>query len=278
MTFEVERGHIMGLLGPNGAGKTTTMRIVMGVSRADRGEINWDGRPITTSTRQGFGYMPEERGLYTRMRVLDHLEYFGRLHGLEAKDATARAHTWLERLDLLPRRTSKVGELSHGNQQRLQLAAALVLEPELLVLDEPFSGLDPLAVVNLKGILLDVVHKGTAVIFSSHQLDLVEDICESVTMINRGRVVLRGSLADLKRSSGRRKVRLVSSKPLRRLPSFDGGEVLAKKDNLLEVLVDRSTDLGPLLNYAKRTPEIDELCIEPPSLSRLFIDAAEERE
>ncbi|MGZ4358175.1 MAG: ABC transporter ATP-binding protein, partial [Gaiellaceae bacterium] len=173
--FEVGRGRMLGFLGPNGAGKTTTMRAIFGLVSLDRGDITWDNVPLDFGVRLRFGYMPEERGLYARMHVLDELVYFARLHGLAVDAARREATGWLERLDLAERAQSKVEQLSHGNQQRVQLAAALVHKPELIVLDEPFSGLDPLAVQSLAEVLRREAARGAAVLFSSHQLELVED-------------------------------------------------------------------------------------------------------
>ena len=189
---------MLGFLGPNGAGKTTTMRAIFGLVELDGGQVLWDGRPIGLAERLRFGYMPEERGLYPRMPVGEQIAYFGRLHGLDASAARAAAARWLERLGLAGRAAAKVEELSHGNQQRAQLAAALVHEPELLVLDEPFAGLDPVAVRTLAEILRGEAARGAAVLFSSHQLELVEDICEDVAIIDHGRIVA-GDVAALKR-------------------------------------------------------------------------------
>ena len=193
LSFSVERGRMLGFLGPNGAGKTTAMRAVFGLVEVDSGEVLWRGQPVGLEERLRFGYMPEERGLYPRMPVREQLEYFGRLHGLEASAARAAAQKWLERLGLADRAEAKVEELSHGNQQRAQLAAALVHEPELLVLDEPFAGLDPLAVRTLAEVLRGEAARGAAVVFSSHQLELVEDICEDVVIIDHGQIVATGT-------------------------------------------------------------------------------------
>jgi len=193
-SFSVERGRMLGFLGPNGAGKTTAMRAVFGLVELDVGELLWDGRRVGLTERLRFGYMPEERGLYPRMALGEQLEYFGCLHGLSARAARAAASGWLERLGLADRGRAKVEELSHGNQQRAQLAAALLHEPELLVLDEPFAGLDPVAVHTLAEVLRGEAARGAAVLFSSHQLDLVEDICEEVAIIDHGHIVAAGEV------------------------------------------------------------------------------------
>ncbi len=198
VSFSVGGGEMFGFVGPNGAGKTTTMRIVLGVLAADAGEVLWRGAPIGDAERRRIGYMPEERGLYAKMRVRDHVIYIARLHGLGEAEADAAADRWLATLDLEERAEDVVEALSLGNQQRVQLALALVHEPDLLVLDEPFSGLDPTGVDALSGALRDeIARRGVPVIFSSHQLELVERLCDSVAIIDAGRIVQRGALAEI---------------------------------------------------------------------------------
>lgn len=200
MTFDVRRGELFGFVGSNGAGKTTTMRIIMGVMAADAGEVRWEGAPIDLAVRRSIGYMPEERGLYPRMKVAAQLQYFARLHGLSASDAWAAALTWMLRLGIERRAQDNVLELSLGNQQRVQLATALVHDPEILVLDEPFSGLDPVAVEVMSAVLRDRADdKGSPVLFSSHQLDLVERVCDRVGIVRNGSVVACGTVEELRR-------------------------------------------------------------------------------
>ena len=199
LTFSVPPGEVFGFLGPNGAGKTTTMRAIFGVVALDAGEVRWRGEPVTEEDRHRFGYMPEERGLYPSMQILEQLEYLGRLHDMTAASARDAARNWIKRLGLEGRESAKLEALSHGNQQRVQLAAALMHDPELLVLDEPFAGLDPGGVDDMTEILAERARAGVTVLFSSHQLDLVEHICEAVAIIHRGRVVAQGAVADLER-------------------------------------------------------------------------------
>ena len=199
LTFGVPAGQVFGFLGPNGAGKTTTMRAIFGVASLDAGEIRWRGKPVDEQARRSFGYMPEERGLYPSMRLLDQVEYFARLHDMSEQAARQAARHWLGRLGLGDREDARVDALSHGNQQRAQLAVALVHDPELLVLDEPFSGLDPGGVDDMSGILAERAAAGVTVLFSSHQLDLVAGICEAVAIIHHGRLVVSGLVADLER-------------------------------------------------------------------------------
>jgi len=198
LNAKVSAGQIVGLVGRNGAGKTTTMRAVMGILRPSGGEVSWDGHVVGPSDWLRFGYMPEERGLYPQMRVLDQLSYFGELHGLDRLTARNVAQAWLGGLGLEGREQDRVVALSHGNQQRVQLAVALVHRPELLVLDEPFSGLDPTAVDALSDTLRMEAQRGTAVLFSSHQLELVEHLCDRVIILEEGRMLASGTLAELR--------------------------------------------------------------------------------
>ena len=198
VTFEVRPGELFGFVGGNGAGKTTTMRIVLGVLASDSGTVSWQGRPVDAEVRRRIGYMPEERGLYPKMRVGAQLEYLARLHGMDtatARDAVAR---WTGRVGIGARRGDEVQRLSLGNQQRVQLCAALVHDPDVLVLDEPFSGLDPTAVETMSRVLREKADAGTPVIFSSHQLELVERLCDRVGIISAGRMVAVGTVDELR--------------------------------------------------------------------------------
>jgi len=204
VTFEVAPGRMTGFVGANGAGKTTAMRIILGVLAATAGEVRWNGSPLTHAVRRDFGYMPEERGLYPKMKVADQLEFFGRLHGLDPIRAAERTSKLLERLGLAERAGDVLETLSLGNQQRVQIAAALVHEPVALVLDEPFSGLDPIAVDAMADLLRDEVSADVPVLFSSHQLELVERLCDDLVVLSRGKVVAAGSVSDLAGPAGSR--------------------------------------------------------------------------
>jgi ABC-2 type transport system ATP-binding protein len=272
-SFAVERGRMLGFLGPNGAGKTTAMRAVFGLVGLDGGEVLWDGRPVGLEERLHFGYMPEERGLYPRMPVAEQLEYFGRLHGLTAGAARAAAAGWLERLGLAERGAARLEELSHGNQQRAQLAAALVHEPALLVLDEPFAGLDPVAVRTLVDVLRDEAARGAAVLFSSHQLELVQDICEDVAIVDRGRVVATGDVDELRRRSQRRQIELrLDGAPPDWQPSAAGVRLVERRDGALRLLADRDVDPAEVLAAAGRAARVVEFGYGPPSLAELFLE------
>ncbi|HEX4220808.1 MAG TPA: ATP-binding cassette domain-containing protein, partial [Pseudonocardiaceae bacterium] len=197
MTFDVRAGELFGFVGSNGAGKTTTMRIALGVLSADSGECRWDGKPIDLDTRRHIGYMPEERGLYPKMKVGEQLIYLARLHGLNPRAARTATQEWLERLGVAARRDDDVLKLSLGNQQRVQLAAALVHNPDILVLDEPFSGLDPVAVDVMSAVLREKCAQGVPCVFSSHQLDLVERLCDRVGIVRSGHMEACGSIEEL---------------------------------------------------------------------------------
>ncbi|MGD9572479.1 MAG: ABC transporter ATP-binding protein [Thermoleophilia bacterium] len=279
LSIEVPRGQVVGLLGPNGSGKTTAMRIVFGVIDADAGSITYDGAPITADVRRRFGYMPEERGLYPDMRVRDQLVYFGRLAGMERARARERADSLLERLGVAERAEEEVRKLSLGNQQRVQLAAALVHQPEALVLDEPFSGLDPIAVEGLSEIVQEAADAGRLVLFSSHQLDLVEGLCESVAVIDHGRAVMAGRVDDLKAESGRRVLRVEvegdgTGDWAQGLPGVDG--VRAAADGARIAL---APDADPLavLDRARATGAVRDFGLETPSLTELFLDVVDGR-
>jgi ABC-2 type transport system ATP-binding protein len=204
LSFQVRAGELFGFVGSNGAGKTTTMRIIMGVLGADAGAVRWAGVPLTFATRRHIGYMPEERGLYPKMRVLEQLVYLAELHGTPSDEARRNAARWLERLGLATRASDEVQALSHGNQQRVQLAAALVAGPEILILDEPFAGLDPLAVDVMSAVLRDEARAGIPVLFSSHQLELVEQLCDRVGIIRHGRMVAVGTVDELRQTKTER--------------------------------------------------------------------------
>src|ERR1700722_2135811 len=205
LSFSVPSGQVVGFLGANGAGKTTTMRAVFGLVDLDRGSVRWDGTVVGHPQRRRFGYMPEERGLYPGMLVGEQLRYLGQLHGMTAPDAAVATTAWLERMGIADREASRVHTLSHGNQQRVQRAAALVHEPELLILDEPLSGLDPVGIDAVSAVLVEEAAAGRGVLFSSHQIDLVEDLCQSVAIIDHGRLVAQGTVEDLT-TSGRRRL------------------------------------------------------------------------
>jgi ABC-2 type transport system ATP-binding protein len=271
LSMVVATGRIHGFVGRNGAGKTTTMRITLGLATADAGDVRWKGRPVTADDRRGFGYMPEERGLYPKMTALDQIVYFARLSGMTRADASRAATTILDSIGLGDRRRQPVERLSLGNQQRCQLAAALVTSPELLVLDEPFSGLDPVGVDTLAGVLQTQVDQGTAVVYSSHQLDLVERLSDEITIVDHGRVVASGPVADVRRRHGADHLRVALDDGSTawaagvagvKVVGHDGDEVV------LELLA--GADDQAVLDAARRAGRVRSFRREAPSLTELF--------
>ena len=273
-SFRAATGRLTGFVGPNGAGKTTAMRVIFGLVSPDRGEPWWNGRAIDSGVRRRFGYMPEERGLYPRMRVRDQLQFFGRLSGLTSSGAATAADRWLDALGLTDRAAARLDDLSHGNQQRVQLAAALVHDPELVVLDEPFSGLDPFAMESMQQLLAQVARAGAAVLFSSHQLDLVEHLCEDVVIINSGRVALEGPLDEIRDSATSRYIDITARGDLSPLLELSGTTVVAHDDGHVRLRVPSSTEPGALLQAVGR--DIVRVSYEPPTLSELFRSAVTE--
>ena len=272
-TFEVGRGEMVGFLGPNGAGKTTAMRSVFGLVSLDGGSVTWSGAPIDRAARLRFGYMPEERGLYPRMRVLEEVAYFGRLHGMARADALSTARRLLSGLGLEERLRDRVQDLSHGNQQRVQLAVALVHEPDLIVLDEPFSGLDPVAAARLAEVLAERAQEGAAVLFSSHQLDVVEHLCEDVVIVDRGRVVLSGRVEDLRAASPRRYLEaVVMGAGAGWAEAVPRAALVSHRGDRVRLRLDRPFDLPDLLARARAAGEVEEFSLTPPELSEVFME------
>lgn len=267
--FDVAAGEIVGLVGRNGAGKTTTMRSVMGIVRPDQGAVRWDGHPVGELDRQRFGYMPEERGLYAQMRLLDQVTYFARLHGIDADTAAKAAGGWLERLGLGERAQEKLVALSHGNQQRVQLAVALVHSPGLLVLDEPFSGLDPEAVDSLSGVLHEQASRGVAVLFSSHQLELVERICRRVVIVEAGRVLAAGTLRELRRRFPAQ-LRVKVDAPEDWASAIDGARVVGSDEEGVLLVVDPGTDPQAILRAAQAAGPVEHFAFETGGLIDLY--------
>ncbi len=272
-SFTVAPGRMLGFLGPNGAGKTTTMRAIFGLLRLDSGEVLWNGEPVSDRDRIRFGYMPEQRGLYPKMRIREQLIYFGRLHGMSPSDASEAAARWLEDFGLTDRAGDPLEALSHGNQQRVQLAAALIHDPELLVLDEPFNGLDPLGAETMANVLRGRAAAGTAVVFSSHQLDVVEGLCEEVAIINQGRIVLDGDVRELKERSPHRVLELELDHDRHHLLETLTGVVSASFDGRRHrVVVDRDIEVRSLMAEATNG-EVEHFVYTTPPLSQLFREA-----
>jgi ABC-2 type transport system ATP-binding protein len=274
LTFSVPAGQVVGFLGPNGAGKTTAMRAVFGLVSLDAGSVTWQGAPVRAAERRRFGYMPEERGLYPGMRVGEQIEYLARLHGMRAPDAAAAAARWLARVGIAERAQSKVEALSLGNQQRVQLAAALVHDPELLVLDEPMSGLDPAGVDSIGEILASEAAAGRGVLFSSHQLDLVEHVCESVAIIDRGHLVVEGRVDDLATSGAPRLVvRVEGDRSATWARGLRGVTVSRVDAGAVRLLLDEGVDSQSVLTAAMAAGPVVQFGFERRRLSEVFREA-----
>ena len=270
MAFEVKAGEIFGFVGSNGAGKTTTMRIMLGVLAADAGEVRWDGRPVTLETRSHIGYMPEERGLYPRMRVGEQLEYLARLHGLSRAEAVRTTREWTERLGVAGRIGDEVQTLSLGNQQRVQLAAALVHNPSILVLDEPFSGLDPVAVDVMSAVLREKCDEGVPVIFSSHQLELVERLCDRVGIVRAGAMVASGTVPELRGSGTEELVVDAPEAPDGWADGLAGVSFTGREGTRTVLALGPDADDQAVLRAALATGPVREFARRLPSLTELF--------
>lgn len=270
VSFDVRPGELFGFVGSNGAGKTTTMRITLGVLAADSGEVRLDGQPVDLNVRRTIGYMPEERGLYPKMKVGRQLSYLAQLHGLSRSEASDAVRRWTERLGIAERTGDTVDSLSLGNQQRVQLAAALVHDPKVLVLDEPFSGLDPVAVDVMSDVLIEKANSGVPVIFSSHQLDLVERLCHRVGIIVKGRMRAVGTVDEL-RSGG--DARLVVHAPAASAGWADGlpgVTTVEQADGRTVLSVTSGVDDQQILKTALETGPVHEFSLHRPSLTDLF--------
>jgi ABC-2 type transport system ATP-binding protein len=275
LSLDVPEGELLGFVGPNGAGKTTAMRIALGVLEPDAGEVLWRAAPATREVQRQFGYMPEERGLYPKMQVQRQLRYLATLHGRDEADADTAATHWIERLGLSERATQRVEELSLGNQQRVQLAAALVHDPDVLILDEPFSGLDPIGADTMATVLHERSAAGAAVVFSSHQLELVERICDSVAIVSRGRIVAAGRVEELReqRSTARLRVE-VEGADGRWVEGLRGVEVVDGAGPGVVVELRDGADDQAVLDAARRAGRVRRFEPVRPTLAELFREVA----
>ena len=271
--FSVRPGRIVGFLGPNGAGKTSAMRAIFGLLRLDGGTVTWMGRAVNHEARRRFGYMPEMRGLYPRMPVRRQVIYFGRLHGLDKAAAAGAADRWIARIGLEERAGSRIDDLSHGNQQRVQLVTALVHDPELLVLDEPFSGLDPLGVEEMSRILQERARQGSAVLFSSHQLDLVEHLCDEVAIIDQGRIALSGPVRMLKDRATHRRVEVDVDSWTALTPALPGVRLVESRGTRHVLRVPAEIAMDEVMAALADGRTIREFSYGAPTLSDLFREA-----
>ncbi len=272
VSLEARRGEILGLIGPNGAGKTTTIRMILNIIQPDSGTITFDGKPFNEGIRNLLGYLPEERGLYRKNKLLNAILYFASLKGIETAEAKRRAYKWLERFDLLNNYQSKVEELSKGNQQKVQFIISILHDPQLVILDEPFSGLDPVNQIILKDILLELKQQGKAVIFSTHQMEQAEKLSDEICLINRGKMVLEGSVKEIKQRFGKNSVHLEyegNGSFLKDLPFVRQSTVY---ENYAELVLTDSIQSHEILEALSSKLEIRKFEYVEPSLNSIFIE------
>lgn len=271
--FTAESGKAFGLLGRNGAGKTTSIRILMNVFPADSGEILLDGKPIRRDVGT-FGYLPEERGLYPKKRILDQLVYFAELKGMRRKDAVRSIDGWLERLGMAEYRNKRLDTLSKGNQQKIQLITALAHDPQIIILDEPFSGLDPVNALLLKDVVREEIARGKIVFFSSHQMNYIEEFCDSIAILNGGKVVLSGGLHEIKRSYPRNRL-LVRSEQREEIRAALGERCVQTEDGALQITLDSPDGKAAVMRKLTDGYDIDEISVFEPSLNDIFVSYTE---
>lgn len=272
VSFKAEGGKAFGLLGRNGAGKTTSIRILMDVFPANRGEVLIDGKPIDY-TKVGIGYLPEERGLYPKKVIIDQLTYFAELKGMNRKDAVRAIDYWLERLGMTEYRNKRLDTLSKGNQQKIQLITALAHDPDIVILDEPFSGLDPVNAMLLKDVVREQIAKGKIVLFSSHQMSYIEEFCDSIAILNNGKVALHGDLQDIKRDYPRDRLVVRSEFPDRIRAAFGAACTVMEKGDLLIRLANAGEKKAVMTRLVEDF-DVDEVRVFEPSLNDIFVEFA----
>ena len=272
VSFRAEGGKAFGLLGRNGAGKTTSIRILMDVFPADGGEVLIDGKPIDYN-KVGFGYLPEERGLYPKKVIIDQLVYFAELKGMSRKDAIKSIDYWLERLGMTEYRNKRLDTLSKGNQQKIQLITALAHDPDIVILDEPFSGLDPVNAMLLKDVVREQITKGKIVLFSSHQMSYIEEFCDSIAIVNNGVVALHGDLRDIKRDYPRDRLVVRTVEPNSIISDF-GDACKAMENGDLLIRLNAQEEKKAVMTRLVQNYDIDEVKVFEPSLNDIFVEYA----
>jgi ABC-2 type transport system ATP-binding protein len=272
VSLEVRRGEILGLLGPNGAGKTTIIRMILNIIPNDAGTITFDGREFSEETRDIVGYLPEERGLYRKSRVLNTILYFARLKGIDAEEANRRAYKWLERFDLLTAHERRLDELSKGNQQKVQFIISVLHDPQLVILDEPFSGLDPVNQVLLKDILMELKQQGKAIILSTHQMDQAEKLCDRICLIDRGKVVLEGPMSDVRNRYGKNTLQIEFSGDASFIPGLPWVKTAHLYENSAEIELNDHERVPTILRELAGRLEITRFETSFPSLNSIFLN------
>jgi len=272
LSFSIEEGTVFGLLGPNGAGKTSTIRMMIGITLPDSGEVRMFDKPFERKSLERVGYLPEERGLYKKMKVLDHLIFLGRLHGLDASAARHLARTWSEKVEISGWLDKKVEELSKGMQQKIQFIATLLHDPDFIIMDEPFGGLDPVNSSLLKDVLLEMKQKGKTILFSTHRMDQVEKLCDSICLINRGRSVLQGDLKKIKSQYGKRNVQIEYEGNGSFLEHSSLVSAYNNYGNYVEVRLAPNADPQQLLRVVAEHSRVSKFELMEPSLEQIFIE------
>ncbi|WP_168119851.1 ATP-binding cassette domain-containing protein [Paenibacillus sp. HB172176] len=277
ISFELGEGEIYGLLGANGAGKTTTMRMVLGLIYPDGGSILYDGRPYSKDQLSKLGYLPEERGLYPKIKVSDQIIYLSQLRGMSKKDADANLKRWLERFDVPEYYDKKIEELSKGNQQKMQFIAAVNHKPKIVIMDEAFSGLDPVNVELLKATVKELRDAGTSILFSTHRMEHVEELCRNITILDRSNTVLKGSLKEIKKQFPRETVLLNVDKDITGLEALEGVTKVKRNANGYELAVKSEAAGESILRHAMNQATLSKFEIKEPSLNEIFIKMVGER-
>ncbi|WP_042356553.1 ABC transporter ATP-binding protein [Bacillus rubiinfantis] len=272
LSLVIPESEIFGFLGANGAGKTTTFRMILGLLDPSEGKISWNGLPLNYSTSHLVGYLPEERGLYPKLKVRDQIVYLARLRGMQKAEAQKELKRWLEKFKVPEYENKKVEELSKGNQQKIQFIAAVIHKPKLLILDEPFSGLDPVNVEQLKDAVISLKESGTTIVFSSHQMHHVEELCEHLCIMHKGRPVVHGGLKEIKRAFGKKNLLIHADCPLDELKEFPG--VVKAKTTMEGILlqIEGEQVAGSILQEIVGKGFIRKFALEEPSLNDIFIE------
>jgi len=271
ITLRVQSGEIYGLLGLNGAGKTTTFRMIMNLFSADKGEILLDGKPISYSEMDRIGFLSEDRSLMTKMTVKEQMIFYGRLKGMNKKDALTAMHYWLDRFNIKEYETRKIKELSKGNQQKIQFITAIMHQPELLILDEPFNGLDPINVELFIDVIREFQQKGKAIIFSSHQMHHIEQFCQSMSLLRNGKVVLEGNIQQIKEDFKQKNIFVRATLELDFLRQLEGVVDVIEQHNYIEVKVVDSTYTQNVFEFVKLSQDVQMFDVRLPSLHEIFV-------
>lgn len=272
ISFEIDKPGVFGLLGTNGAGKTTTIRMMLGILKKNQGEITWNGKEVTRKN-VNFGYLPEERGVYPKTKVYDQLMYFAKLKGMNKKEADKSIDYWLKKLNVEEYKFKEAEKLSKGNQQKIQFITAIIHNPDLVILDEPFSGLDPVNTEMLKNIILELIEKGKYIVMSSHQMISIEEFCSDVLILNKGKTVLKGNLKDIKNSYPSTEMELITSEDITKIIENLGLKIKNSVDNKYEISIKNEDEADKLYKeLAVKGIKVTKFEVKKPSLHQIFIE------